>query len=155
MEKFTGRFDPDDVAWHHIAAGPEFDEYKLDYEYSILGYDVPGGRLDMLMRFRGNGGHCERHRHVASTTTLILAGEQHLDERQADGSLRHVVRKTGDYALAEADALPHMERGGPEGCTLLLSLHAPDGVLFETMDSDFNTTAEVTIEQFVARWNAR
>ncbi|MEM7019720.1 MAG: hypothetical protein AAF512_20580 [Pseudomonadota bacterium] len=155
MEKFTQRYNPDDVEWHHIVGAPDFTQYKLDYEYTILGCDIPSGRLDMMMRFQGNGGHCERHRHVASTTTLILEGEQHLEEHQPDGSVKHIVRQAGEYSLAEPDALPHMERGGPEGCVLLLSLHAPDGILFEVLDQQFEKIVDVPIEDFVARWTAR
>jgi len=155
MKTFAASFDPGRVEWHRIDGGPEFTEYKLSYEYSILGYDTGAGRLDMLMRFAGDGGYCERHRHVASTTTMVLEGEQQLEERQPDGSTRHIVRKAGDYALAPPDALAHMERGGPEGGTLLLSLHAPSGILFEVLDANFAKILDVSIEDFVARWDMR
>lgn len=147
------RFDPSEVHWCHVS-DPCFREYKLDYEYSLLGYGLESRRLDMLLRFRGNGGHCMRHRHVASTSTLILRGEQHLEEYRADGSTRRIVRRAGDYAFSGPDALPHMERGGPEGCTLFLSLHAPDGILFEYMDRDLTNRTCVTVEEYVERWRA-
>lgn len=155
MQTFAQHYQPDQVDWHHIKGGSDFIEYKLDYQYSVLGYDLASGRLDMLMRFKGNGGHCERHRHTASTTTLILEGEQHLQQAQADGSFKTITRKAGAYALAGADAHPHMERGGDQGCTLLLSLHAPDKILFEVMDANFNKLADVSIEDFVERWQNR
>ncbi len=155
MQTFTQHYTPEQVDWHHVQGGPDFTEYKLDYAYSVLGYDLPSGRLDMLMKFTGNGGHCERHRHVASTTTLILAGEQHLQQQNPDGSFQHIVRKQGEYALATRDAHPHMERGGEQGCTLLLSLHAVDGILFEVMDANFQPIVAVSIEDFVERWEGR
>lgn len=152
MHKFSDRFDPADVQWLHVTE-PEFDEYKLDYEYSILGFDLESGRLDMLLRFSGNGGHCLRHRHVASTATLVLEGEQHLEELRPDGTTKRIVRKAGEYALSGVDALPHLERGGDDGCTLYLSMHAPDGVLFEYMDKNLENVRTATIDDYVERWN--
>ena len=74
----------------------------------------------MLLRY-ANLSHCRRHRHVASTLTMVLEGEQHLTEWQSDGSKKSIIRKKGDYAIASADALPHDERGGENGGTVLLS----------------------------------
>ena len=152
MHKFSNHFDPQTVQWLHVS-DPDFLEFKLDYEYSVLGYDLGSGRLDMLLRFTGNGGHCMRHRHVASTATFVLDGEQHLEQLKPDGSTEKIVRKAGEYALSGGDDLPHMERGGPDGCTVLLSLHAPDGVLFEYMDRQLENRRTATIEDYVTRWN--
>lgn len=154
---FSTRFRPQELEWQHICEPPSPSGYLLDYEYTVLAYDADCGRLDMLMRFQGNGGHCERHRHVASTTTLILDGEQHVRERRWDGTFGEpTIRRAGDYAIAGSDALPHTERGGTEGCTLLLSLHAADGLLFEVYEDDtFTNPRAVYIQQFVKRWDLR
>lgn len=152
MPKLSDSFDPQSVEWRRIS-DPREPDFKIDFEYSLLGYDLPTGRLDMLLRFEGNGGHCRRHRHIASTVTLILEGEQHVTETRPDGTTETVVRKKGDYALASTDALPHLERGGPDGCTLLLSLQAPDGRLFEYFDQNMESARILTIEQYVGSWN--
>lgn len=152
MPKLSDSFDPQSVEWRRIS-DPREPEFKIDFEYSLLGYDLPSGRLDMLLRFEGNGGHCRRHRHIASTVTLILEGEQHVTEMRPDGSTETVIRKQGAYALASIDALPHLERGGPDGCTLLLSLQAPDGKLFEYFDQNFESARILTIEQYVESWD--
>ena len=152
MPKLSDSFDPQSVEWRRISDTRE-PEFKIDFEYSLLGYDLPSGRLDMLLRFEGNGGHCRRHRHIASTVTLILEGEQHVTEMRPDGSTETVIRKQGAYALASIDALPHLERGGPDGCTLLLSLQAPDGKLFEYFDQNFESARILTIEQYVESWD--
>lgn len=152
MPKLSDSFDPQAVEWRRIADTRE-PEFKIDFEYSLLGFDLPSGRLDMLLRFKGNGGHCRRHRHIASTLTLILEGEQHVTELRPDGTTETVIRKKGDYALASIDALPHLERGGPDGCTLLLSLQAPDGRLFEYFDQNMQSARILTIEQYVESWN--
>lgn len=143
------------VDWHRITDAPGVVDYHLDYEYSVLGYDTEAGQLDMLMRFRPDGGYCERHSHIAATTTLILAGEQRLEEIQPSGASRTIVRPTGAYAISAPDALPHMETGGPDGCTLLLSLKAVQGLLFAVYDQAFARKANVTIEDFIQRWESR
>jgi len=151
MPKISESFDPQSVDWRHAvdASDPRF---PIDYEYCLLGYDLPSDSLDMLLRFKGDGSHCQRHRHLASTVTLVLEGEQHVDEIQPDGSINSIVRKKGDYALAEADALPHNERGGPEGGTVLLSISTPDGRLFEYFDADMNSVRVLNIEEYVKAW---
>jgi hypothetical protein len=89
------------------------------------------------------------------TSTLVLEGEQHLDELLPDGSTRHKVRRAGDYALSLGVEPPHLERGGPDGGIALLSMHTSNGLLFELFDADLKVLAGVSIEALVARWDAR
>ncbi|MBI10523.1 MAG: hypothetical protein CMM55_13470 [Rhodospirillaceae bacterium] len=153
MPRISKTFDLDAVEWRHMA-DPKETEFLIDFEYSLLGYDIPSGRLDMLLRFKGNGGHCRRHRHIAATVTMVLEGEQHVTEHDTDGTVtKSAVRKKGEYALAEADADSHMERGGPDGGTVLLSMSAPDGRLFEYFDCDGNSIKVLTITEYVKSWN--
>jgi hypothetical protein len=152
MPRISETFDPATVAWRRVT-DPACTEYKLDFEYFLLGYDLPTGRLDMLLRYAKGRGHCRRHRHVASTVTLVLDGEQHLRELQPDGSVKEIARKKGDYALAAADALPHHECGGDEGGTILLSMTAPDGILFEYFDENMQNPWTLSIQEYVDAWN--
>ena len=64
-----------------------------------------------------------------------------------------VHRKQGDYALAPADAHPHDEHGGDEGATVLLSMTAPDGILFEYFDENLKNGWTLSIEEYVENWN--
>ena len=152
MPKVANSFDPQAVEWRRVT-DPSETAFLIDFEYSLLGYDAVSGRLDMLLRFSENGGHCRRHRHIAATATLVLEGEQHVGETLPTGSVNTVVRKKGDYALAEPDASAHMECGGPNGGTILLSMSAPDGRLFEYFDEDMKSIRILTIEDYVAAWN--
>jgi hypothetical protein len=138
------------VEWRRVT-DPDCKSYKVDFEYSLLGYDLASGRLDMLLQY-GKGGHCRRHRHVASTVTLVLAGKQYLEEMQPDGTIKSVSRSKGDYAIAAADALPHDEHGGAEGGTVLLSMTAPDGILFEYFDENMKNGWTLSISQYVDSW---
>jgi hypothetical protein len=151
MTRISDSFDLDTVEWRRVT-DPETKEYKVDFEFSLLGYDVPSGRLDMLLRYAKGRGHCRRHRHVASTMTLVLEGEQHLNEMQADGTSKYIFRKKGDYALANPDALPHTESGGDDGGTVLLSMYAPDGILFEYFDENMENGWTLSIEDYVTSW---
>ena len=77
MTIISEHFDSETVEWRHV-----FDDTqtpRVDFEYSLLGYDLLSQRLDMLIKFAPDG-HCRRHRHIASTKTVVLDGGQHLSE---------------------------------------------------------------------------
>lgn len=154
MRALASSFDSNEIEWHHIKGEPG-DTYNLDYEYSLLGYDLDAGKLDMMMRFRPGGGYCEPHSHIAATSIMILQGEQHLEEQLPDGGVKKIVRKAGEYAITGRDALPHLETGGPDGAVILLSLQTDTGILFEAFDPAFNKLFDFTIEDMVARWEGR
>lgn len=151
MPVVSSRFDLAGAPWRRVT-DPTCTEYTVDIEYCLLGYDLDCGRLDMLLRF-APGGHCRRHRHIAATATLVLEGEQFLVETLPDGSTREIHRRAGDYALAGADAHPHDEYGGAAGGTVLLSMSAPDGLLFEYFDASMTERWTVSIEEYVRCWN--
>jgi hypothetical protein len=150
MPTISSSFDLEIVEWRRVT-DPDCKEYKVDFEYSLLGYDLECGRLDMLLRY-GKNGHCRRHRHVASTVTLVLEGEQFLSEMLVDGTTKEVHRTKGDYALAAGDAHPHDEHGGAEGGTVMLSMTAPDGILFEYFDASMENGWTLSIDQYVESW---
>jgi len=152
MPALSDSFDPNLVEWRRVT-DPDCKEYKVDFEYSLLGYDLAAGRLDMLLRYAAGRGHCRRHRHIASTLTLVLEGEQHLLEMRPDGTTKIIVREKGDYALASPDALPHIEGGGDDGGTILLSMTAPNGILFEYFDENMRNPWTLSIAQYVDAWN--
>ena len=151
MPVIATSFDLQSVEWRRVT-DPDCKDFRVDFEYSLLGYDLPSGRLDMLLRY-GKGGHCRRHRHVAATVTLVLEGEQFLEEMLRDGTTRSIHRKKGNYALAPADAHPHEEHGGDTGGTVLLSMTAKDGILFEYFDANMQNGWTLSIEDYVHSWN--
>jgi len=75
MEKST--FDQSRHKWREVR-GDASSSYKIRHDYTILGHDVAAGTLDMVVRWTNDGGHCPIHRHLATTTILVLEGEQHL-----------------------------------------------------------------------------
>jgi hypothetical protein len=149
------RFDTSHLEWREVTGEPELS-YKLHYDYSVLGWDLENGTIDFVLRFPGDGGHCQRHRHLANTAILVLEGEQHLDDLHKDGSSVHRMRHAGEYSRSSGpEELPHMERGGTDGALVFYGCHAPDGRLFEFLDDDLNVITEVTIENLIDDWQAR
>ncbi len=147
-------FDPERHKWRHVTGEPGLS-YKVRHDYTILGYDLAAGTLDMVVRWVGDGGHCPIHRHIATTTVLVLEGEQHLWDLHPDGTRDEPrVRRAGDYALTVGDPLPHLERGGPEGGITFFGNHSSNGLLYEILDEDLKVLADVTMESLVADWQA-
>ena len=145
-------FDPGRYKWREVKGEPDLS-YKVLHDYTILGYDLAAGTLDMLVRWAGDGGHCPMHRHLATTTVLVLEGEQHLWDLHPDGIRGEPkVRHAGDYALTVGDALPHLERGGAEGGIVFFGNHSSDGRLYEILDEDLKVVADITMEELVADW---
>ncbi len=145
-------FDPGHSKWREVTGGPGLS-YKIRHDYTILGYDLAAGTLDLVVRWAGDGGHCPIHRHTATTTVLVLEGEQHLWDLHPDGTRgEHRVRRAGDYALTVGDALPHLERGGEEGGIAFFGNHSSNGLLYEILDEDLKLVANVTMEVLIADW---
>ena len=140
------RFDTNELKWIHYEGGPRFD-YPIDYDIAVLGHQEDVGRLDLLIRWAPDA-YCHFHRHVATTTSLVLEGEHHVIDIDVDGNeVHHDVRPAGTYCSGPCGDV-HMERGGPEGSLVLFSMHEPTGRMFEVLDADHNVLAENTIESF-------
>ena len=147
-------FDPSRHKWREVTGAPGLS-YKVRHDYTILGYDLGAGTLDMVVRWTDDGGHCPIHRHIATTTVLVLAGEQHLWDIRPDGSRgAHRVRRAGDYALTVGDGHPHLECGGATGGLVFFGNHSSDGRLYEIADEAGKFVADVTMESLVADWSA-
>jgi hypothetical protein len=146
--------DPNRYRWREVTGEPGGSVY-IRHDYTILGWNLAAGTLDMLVRWRGDGGHCPIHRHTSTTTVLVLDGEQHLWDLGPDGArLEHRVRRAGDYALTAGEALPHLECGGLQGGLVFFGNHSPDGTLYEVYDDAMHLVMDVTMELLVADWQA-
>ncbi len=149
-------FDASRHRWKEVTGVPG-TKHKIHHDYTILGYDRDAATLDMIVRWQGDGGHCPIHRHAAVTSVIVLAGEQHLWDVEADGSTsEHRIRRAGDYALTANDSKPHLERGGPEGGVVYFGARpaTPSDLLYEIYDADMNIVAEITIDSLVADFHA-
>jgi len=144
----------DDAAsgWLSVPVDPNLT-YNMHYDFKVLGWDRAKGEIDFVLRFAADGAHCQRHRHLANTTILVLEGEQHLFDLHPDGSTEHRIRKTGAYHRATgADELAHMERGGAQGALIYYQCQSDDGRLFEFLDDELNVIEEVTVDTLIESW---
>lgn len=146
-------FDSTKYAWREITGDPA-SPYSIHHDLCVLGYDRDAGTIDLLIRFDDKGGHCQAHRHLTTTSVLVLEGEQHLDELRPGGERVHKVRTAGTHHLTPGDAWPHLERGGPDGAVLFFSHHTSDGRLYEIVDLDGNVLHTVTLDSLVASWES-
>lgn len=152
----NGTFDAARYRWKEVTGRPG-SKHKIHHDYTILGYDRDAGTLDMIVRWQGDGGHCPIHRHAATTSVIVLSGEQHLWDVESDGSIdNHRFRCAGDYALTGNDSKPHLERGGEDGGVVYFGARpdSPSGLLYEIYDADMNVVAEITIDSLIADFTA-
>ena len=139
-------FDDSQVQWSYIPGGPEFD-YPIDYWMAVLGYQEENGTLDLMVKWAPDS-YCHFHKHVAATSTLVLQGEHHVVDVDADGNeLNHSVRPAGTYRHSPGGDL-HMEYAGPEGAIVFFALQDPEGRLFDLLDKDHNVIGTTTIGEF-------
>ena len=138
-------FKTADITWHHLLGGPNFD-FPIDYWIAVLGGNVAEGRVDFLVKWEPNA-YCHFHRHLSSSTTLVLEGEHHLLETTATETI-HKVRQAGHFARSNGGDL-HMENGGAQGTVVLFSMQADDGRLFDVLDKDLNLLTTTTVEDLM------
>jgi len=146
-------FDPSKHKWREVVE--EGLTYKVHHDYTILDYDLEAGTLDMVVRWGPDGGHCHKHRHIATTTVLVLEGEQHLVDLYPDGTRGNErIRRAGDHSLSSGEQHPHLECGGPEGGVAFFSNHSTDGKLYEIVDDEGNLVIDVTMQLLIDDWKA-
>jgi len=142
----------DDGVWLPVPQDPELS-YDMHYDLKVLGWDQQKGEIDFALRFASDGAHCQRHRHLANTTLLVLEGEQHLFDLHPDGRSEHRTRPQGTYHKGIGpDVLPHMERGGTQGALIYYQCQTDDGRLFEFLDDDLNVTEIITLDGLIDTW---
>lgn len=144
-------FDPSRYEWNHLTDENE-TSYKVDYKVALLGYDLSVGTCDFLLQFDAAGGHCPRHRHVGTTTSLVLAGEHRVTDLKPNGERPQRVKPAGTYGLSPGDEHGHLECGGAEGAIVFFGNHTTNGLLYEILDEDLKVIAEVDIETLVQTW---
>jgi anti-sigma factor ChrR (cupin superfamily) len=146
----VSRIDDSAITWR------QFPGYEGLY-FWVLGVNEIRQKVDLYFRLTP-GARCPAHRHVGPTDTLVVEGIQKTWRWLGDGQWElDAVRAAGTFAPNEGDHF-HSEEGGPEGCIVLLSMGAVDGVIWETFDATGSelmaTTSLADFQRVLARQNA-
>ena len=138
-------FDPDTIDWQPFGDFPHFS-------FAIQHLDRASRIADILLRVTA-GEQIALHGHRARTPTIGVAGEHRIHD--ADGTLRE-RRPTGSYTVSPPSPTPHREGGGAEDAIVLFSMRPQPGeLLYQILDDQENTVAEVTFEMLEAIEDAR
>lgn len=121
-------------------------EYPIDYSIAVLDSRPDEGEIDVLMKWEPNC-FCHFHKHIATTTTLVISGEHHVIE-EMEGTVKRTVRGPGSFAR-KAPGDVHKEHAGASGSLVFFSMKSPDGKLFEVLDEQENFLRTSTIEEFI------
>lgn len=138
-------FDLASVEWVQLVGSPAFD-YPIDYAFAVLSADRATGRLDLLTRWAPNS-YCHYHRHICKTSSLVIDGEQHVIETRGLETV-HKIRQPG-FSGQTPDGETHMERSGPNGCTMLFAMQSDDGRMFDVLNKDGKVLTTATFDDFV------
>ena len=143
--------DNPNLKWKKYDEGNKFG-YPINYSDAILSA-TEDGRLEILVKWEPNC-FCHFHHHTAETSSVVLKGELHVTDIDADTGkeISKRVRKVGDFVHKEPGDL-HMEQGGPEGALVLFNIYAPEGEgsLAEALDDDLNVTNVSTMKKILAK----
>ena len=101
----------DKLIWKHHSED-ENHPSSVSYWGSILGIDDVG-HVSALYRWDA-GQFCHFHRHVCTTTSIMLEGEVHVETIENGEVVDTTIRRVGDYANKPPGDV-HMEQGGPDG----------------------------------------
>lgn len=134
--------DHDDLVWVHHR---EEDDHPVPVSYwgTILDID-DSGHISVLYRWDPHC-YCHFHRHLCTTTSVVLAGELHVSNFENGKPTHSTVRRTGHYSKMPPGDI-HMEQGGAEGALVLFELYAPDGLLTDQLHPNGDTKRTLTTD---------
>ena len=142
--------DNDTLGWQVYGADTRFS-YPIGYSGALLGYDGQA-HIDLVYCWEP-GKYCHFHRHLCEVRSTVLQGSLEVVTFKDGEAVSTVTRQAGSYSqMPEGDV--HMERGGPEGATVLFNLYAPHGQLTEMLDEAGNTLKTITIESVLAQFSS-
>jgi len=133
------KFDDSNISWHTL-------EGIENLHYHIYAVDEARKIVDVMFKFAANK-KVVLHRHHADYITLVIQGELRLF--RANGELKE-VRKVGSYVATSVGGEPHTECGGDEDAIVFFSNRGQDGTIYEILDEQMNTLANLGLQDFKA-----
>jgi hypothetical protein len=135
------------VQWTQVPGGPGFD-YPIDYANATVSADAATGHIELLAKWAPNA-YYHYHGYLGAQVAQVLAGEQQVWEERPHETVHKIRRPNFRAPVPEGET--HMEHGGPNGVTILFSIHAPHGCLFDLLDRDGNALLTATLGDVGAR----
>ena len=130
------------LSWQDYGPDDRFN-YPIGYGGALVGHDGQG-HIDLVYRWE-HGKYCPFHRHLCEVRSTVLQGSLEVVIFEDGVEVSKVTRQAGNYShMPEGDV--HMERGGPDGATILFKLYSHDGRSTQILDEQGNVLKTVTIE---------
>ena len=140
----TKEFDDRNITWYTL----EGIEHAW---YHVCHVDVENKTVDVLFKFAANQ-KVVLHRHHADYRTFVVQGELRI--YKANGDIKE-IRPVGSYVAKQASDEPHTEGGGDQDVIALFSNRGTDGVIYEILDDNLNTLANLGLHDFKALLEAQ
>ena len=138
------RYDESTVDWRPFITAGTY--------YRLLHVDLAAKQADMLVKFDPHS-QCMYHRHAATTTTLVLAGELRVRE-QVDGGEVVKVKPAGSYSIGGEGEI-HIEGSGSEMAIIFFSMRTSDEVIYELLNPDLSLRKAITVADFDRDWREK
>ena len=114
-----GLLDNTKLSWQDYGPADRFN-YPIGYSGALLGHDGQG-HIDLVYRWEP-GKYCHSHRHLCEVRSTVLQGSLEVITFEHGVEASRFTRHAGSYShMPEGDV--RMERGGPDGATVLFKLH--------------------------------
>ena len=144
--------DNPNLHWSHFEGGRHFD-YPIDYWGAVLDVRDDGRQLDLVYRWEPNS-YCHFHRHLAPTTSVVLAGELHVTDFDSAGN------EVGTRIRPPATTATPQRRmstwsAGPDGAVVLFNIFAPDGDLTHVLSRELEILNTTNAAEVVKAWERR
>jgi hypothetical protein len=134
------RFDDRAITWRPFR-GPD------GLSFWVLHVDEAKQHVDILFRLAPFA-RCVPHNHVGPTSTLVIEGEHRTYQKVGGDWTIDEIRPPGTFVAHDGDSA-HVEEGGPDGATILLSMTAVNGVIWTLLDDNDAIADETTVNDFV------
>lgn len=138
-------YDTSNVAWRDFITPGTY--------YKMLNVDLEAKQADMLVKFDAKS-QCMYHRHVATTTTLVLEGELVVREQGEDGKEVIKVKPAGSYSIGGEDEI-HIEGSGDEPCIIFFSMRTKGDDIYQLLNNDLTLKKNITVADFYRDWHEK
>ena len=135
------KYDTSDIDWKPFITEGCF--------YKLFHVDVKSGLAEMIVKFEPNS-QCMYHRHVATTTTMVLEGELIVREL-VDGKEEINIKPAGSYSIG-GEGEVHIEGSGDKQAIIFFSMKTNSDIIYELLNPDLTLRKAITTAEFEKDW---